>query len=149
MPQWDFLNFLADKGRRFPGLKVLMNTEVTALAEAGGRVVGVEATTPDGPLAVRAELVVGCDGRTSVVRHAAGLIVQELGSPIDVLWFRLSRRPGDPGQVLGHLSRDKMLVTIDRTSYWPVSYTHLDVAISTAFGSGALESFRVWTDQVA
>ena len=141
MPQWDFLNFIAEKARRFPALKVLMNAEVTALAEVGGRVVGVEATTPDGSLAVRAQLVVGCDGRSSVVRHAAGLIVQELGSPIDVLWFRLSRRPGDPGQVLGHLSRDKMLVTIDRSSYWQCAYVIGKGGIGQVQARG-LEAFK-------
>ena len=141
MPQWDFLNFLADKGRRFPGLKVLMNTEVTALAEAGGRVVGVEARSADGPLAVRADLVVGCDGRTSVVRRAAGLIVQELGSPIDVLWFRLSRQSGDPDQLLGHLSRDKMLVTIDRNSYWQCAYVIGKGGIEQIHARG-LEAFK-------
>ncbi len=122
MPQWDFLNFLAQQGRRFPQLKVLMQTRVTALSEHAGRVVGVEASTPQGPLSVRAQLVVACDGRDSVVRQAAGLTLRDLGSPIDVLWFRLSRQPGDPEQVLGHLSRDKMLVTIDRTSYWQCAY---------------------------
>jgi 2-polyprenyl-6-methoxyphenol hydroxylase-like FAD-dependent oxidoreductase len=141
MPQWDFLDFIAAQGRQFPTLKVLMKTQVTALAQAGGRVVGVEATTPDGPLAVRAQLVVGCDGRTSVVRHAAGLIVQELGSPIDVLWFRLSRRPGDPGQVLGHLSRDKMLVTIDRNSYWQCAYVIGKGGVEQVHARG-LEAFK-------
>jgi 2-polyprenyl-6-methoxyphenol hydroxylase-like FAD-dependent oxidoreductase len=122
MPQWDFLNFLAEQGRRFPLLTLMMQTQVAALIEDAGQIVGVEANTPHGPLSVRAELVVGCDGRDSVVRQAAGLAVQDLGSPIDVLWFRLSRQPGDPEQVLGHLSRDKMLVTIDRNNYWQCAY---------------------------
>ena len=69
-----------------------------------------------------AELVIGCDGRASIVRRAAGLAVQDLGSPIDVLWFRLSRQSGDPQQVLGHLSRDKMIVTLDRNSYWQCAF---------------------------
>jgi 2-polyprenyl-6-methoxyphenol hydroxylase-like FAD-dependent oxidoreductase len=141
MPQWDFLNFLAAKGRRFPMLKVLMQAEVTALAEAGGRVVGVQATTPDGALAVRAQLVVGCDGRSSLVRRAAGLRVQELGSPIDVLWFRLSRQSGDPAQVLGHLRRDKMLVTIDRDDYWQCAYVISKGGIERVHASG-LEAFK-------
>ena len=133
MPQWDFLDFLAQQGRRFPPLTVMMQTQVTALTEEAGRIVGVEASTAHGPLAVRAQLVVGCDGRTSVVRQAAGLTLRDLGSPIDVLWFRLSRQAGDPDQVLGHLSRDKMLVTIDRTSYWQCAYV---------IGKGSMQQLR-------
>jgi 2-polyprenyl-6-methoxyphenol hydroxylase-like FAD-dependent oxidoreductase len=141
MPQWDFLNFLAQQGRRFPALTVMMQTQVTALSEHAGRVVGVEAGTPQGPLAVRAELVVGCDGRDSVVRQAAGLTVRDLGSPIDVLWFRLSRQPADPGAVLGHLSRDKMLVTIDRSSYWQCAYV-IGKGGMKKVRAGGLEAFR-------
>src|ERR1700722_20364727 len=122
MPQWDFLNFLADKGRELPTLQVIMRAEVKALIENGGRVVGVEATTPDGPLQLHAQLVIGCDGRSSTVRKAAGLAVEELGSPIDVLWFRLSKQAGDPQQVLGRITRDSMLVTIDRDSYWQCAF---------------------------
>jgi 2-polyprenyl-6-methoxyphenol hydroxylase-like FAD-dependent oxidoreductase len=122
MPQWDFLNFLADKGRSYPALKVMMSAEVTSLIESGGRVTGVRATTPDGPLEIFANLVVGCDGRGSTVRAASGLMVQALGSPIDVLWFRLSKRAGDPEQVLGRLGVNSMIVTIDRTDYWQCAY---------------------------
>ena len=141
MPQWDFLDFLAQQGRRFPPLTVMMQTQVTALTEEGGRVVGVEASTPHGRLAVRAQLVVGCDGRASVVRQAAGLTLRDLGSPIDVLWFRLSRQAGDPDQVLGHLSRDKMLVTIDRTSYWQCAYVIGKGGMQQVQARG-LEAFR-------
>jgi 2-polyprenyl-6-methoxyphenol hydroxylase-like FAD-dependent oxidoreductase len=122
MPQWDFLNFLAEKGRRFRSLKIMMSTPVTQLTEAGGRVIGVQAISPQGPIDIRATLVMGCDGRSSTVRDAAGLAVQDLGSPIDVLWFRLSKKPGDPEQVLGRLGADKMIVTIDRTDYWQCAY---------------------------
>src|SRR5271168_848378 len=122
MPQWDFLNFLADKGRRYPALKVLMSAEVTSLIESGGRVAGVRTTTPDGPIEILANLVVGCDGRGSTVRAASGLVVQALGSPIDVLWFRLSKREGDPEQVLGRLGANTMIVTIDRADYWQCAY---------------------------
>jgi 2-polyprenyl-6-methoxyphenol hydroxylase-like FAD-dependent oxidoreductase len=122
MPQWDFLNFLADKGRRYSALKVMMSAEVCSLIESGGRVAGVRATMPGGPLEILADLVVGCDGRGSTVRAASGLVVQALDSPIDVLWFRLSKRAGDPEQVLGRLSVNTMIVTIDRTDYWQCAY---------------------------
>lgn len=122
MPQWHFLNFLLEKGRRFPSLRILMRAQVTGLLRTAGRVNGVEVTTPDGPLQVHAGLVVGCDGRSSTVRAAAALPVQDLGAPIDVLWFRLSKKPGDPLQVLGHLEPGSMIVTIDRTEYWQCAY---------------------------
>ncbi len=122
MPQWDFLNFLADRGGRFPALKIMMSTQVTTLLESDGRVVGVKAAAVGGPLEVHADLVIGCDGRSSTVRDASGLVVEDLGSPIDVLWFRLSKRAEDPGQILGHIGRDKIMVTIDREDYWQCAY---------------------------
>jgi len=141
MPQWDFLNFLAGKGRRFPALKVLMSAQVTSLIETGDRVTGVKATTPGGPLEVRADLVIGCDGRTSTVREASGLVVQDLGSPIDVLWFRLSKKPGDPEQVLGRLNVDTMIVTIDRTDYWQCAFVIGKGGIERIHADG-LEAFK-------
>ena len=122
MPQWDFLDFLAGKGRRFPALKVMMSAQVTGLLETAGRVTGVTAATPGGPLEIQAGLVVGCDGRTSTVRAASGLVVETLGSPIDVLWFRMSKKAGDPEQVLGRLGASTMIVTIDRTDYWQCAF---------------------------
>ena len=141
MPQWDFLNFLADKGRRFPALTVMMSAQVTSLTENAGRVVGVKVTTPNGPLEVRADLVIGCDGRTSTVREASGLVVQDLGSPIDVLWFRLSKKPGDPEQVLGRLNVDTMIVTIDRTDYWQCAFVIGKGGIERVHAKG-LEAFK-------
>src|ERR1700704_1678716 len=91
MPQWDFLNFLAERAARYPTFTLRMRSEVTGLIEEAGCVVGLHAITSDGPLEVRASLVVGADGRHSVVRTIAGLKVDELGAPMDVLWFRLSR----------------------------------------------------------
>jgi 2-polyprenyl-6-methoxyphenol hydroxylase-like FAD-dependent oxidoreductase len=141
MPQWDFLNFLADKGRRFPALKVMMSAQVTSLIEDAHRVVGVKVTTPGGPLEVRADLVVGCDGRDSTVRAASGLVVQDLGSPIDVLWFRLSKKPGDPEQVLGRLGANTMIVTIDRTDYWQCAFVIGKGGIGHVHAEG-LEAFK-------
>ena len=122
MPQWDFLDFLAGKGRRFPALQIMMSAQVTGLLETAGRVTGVTAATPGGPLEIQAGLVVGCDGRTSTVRAASGLVVETLGSPIDVLWFRMSKKAGDPEQVLGRLGASTMIVTIDRTDYWQCAF---------------------------
>jgi 2-polyprenyl-6-methoxyphenol hydroxylase-like FAD-dependent oxidoreductase len=141
MPQWDFLNFLAERGSRFPALKIKMSAEVTGVIQNAGRVAGIQGKTVDGPLEVRADLVVGCDGRASTVRAASGLSVQDLGSPIDVLWFRLSKKGGDPEQVLGRLRADTMIVTIDRTDYWQCAFVIGKGGIGRIHAAG-LEAFR-------
>src|SRR6266536_2869396 len=105
MPQWDFLDFLADHARQYPTFRLVMNARVTGLLTEGGRVVGVTAETPDGPLEVRAPLTVGADGRHSVVRELAGLAVVNVGAPIDVLWMRISRRPDEPDVPFGRFDR--------------------------------------------
>jgi 2-polyprenyl-6-methoxyphenol hydroxylase-like FAD-dependent oxidoreductase len=122
MPQWDFLNFLAEAGDRFPGFHLGMESEVTDLVEEAGRIVGLRAQTPDGPIEIRADLVIGADGRHSVVRERAGLAVKNLGAPIDVLWMRLSKQPGDPGQSAGRINYGRMLVTLDRGDYWHCAF---------------------------
>src|SRR5579862_4413430 len=118
MPQWDFLNFLSDRGRRFPGFQLRMQCEAVDLMRDGATVVGVEAHSPEGPVYIQADLVVACDGRHSSMRRAAGLEVQEFGVPIDVLWFRISRRAGDPEQVLGNINYGKALILINRGNYY-------------------------------
>jgi 2-polyprenyl-6-methoxyphenol hydroxylase-like FAD-dependent oxidoreductase len=97
MPQWDFLNFLAERGKRYPNFQRCMNTEATGLLWSGGRVIGVQAKTPGGSLRVESDLVVGADGRGSVIRKEAGLEVTDLGAPMDALWMRLPKSPTDPG----------------------------------------------------
>jgi 2-polyprenyl-6-methoxyphenol hydroxylase-like FAD-dependent oxidoreductase len=141
MPQWDFLNFLSQKGRRFPSLQIMMSTEVTGLLQSAGRVEGVNAKTVAGALEIHADLVIGCDGRASTVRAASGLTVQDLGSPIDVLWFRLSKSAGDPGQVLGRLGPNTMLVTIDRSDYWQCAFVIAKGGIAQIHAKG-LEAFK-------
>jgi 2-polyprenyl-6-methoxyphenol hydroxylase-like FAD-dependent oxidoreductase len=141
MPQWDFLNFLAERGSRFPALKIKMSAEVTGLIQNAGRVAGIHGMTVDGPIEVRADLVVGCDGRSSTVRAASGLLVQDLGSPIDVLWFRLSKKGGDPEQVLGRLRADTMIVTIDRTDYWQCAFVIGKGGVGRIHAAG-LEAFK-------
>ena len=122
MPQWDFLNFLAEAGGRFPGFHLAMESEVTNLVEEAGRIVGVRAQTLDGPIEIRADLVVGADGRHSLVRERAGLPVDNLGAPIDVLWMRLSKSPGDPGQSAGRINYGRLLVMLDRGDYWQCAF---------------------------
>jgi 2-polyprenyl-6-methoxyphenol hydroxylase-like FAD-dependent oxidoreductase len=118
MPQWDFLNFLAEKAKRFKSYRLLTRTEATDLIEENGAVVGVRAKGPDGDVDIRADLVVGCDGRASVVRARAGLAVEDIGAPMDVLWFRLSKRHGDPGETMGRFNAGQIFILIDRGDYW-------------------------------
>lgn len=122
MPQWDFLNFLAREGARYSGFHLRMQTEVTDLLLEGDRVVGVRATTPDGPLDVRATLTVGADGRHSLVRSRAGLSVEEFGAPMDVLWFRLSRRQVDPEDPMGRFDTGRIFVMLNRGEYWQCGF---------------------------
>jgi 2-polyprenyl-6-methoxyphenol hydroxylase-like FAD-dependent oxidoreductase len=122
MPQWDFLDFLAEEGSRYPGFNLRMETEATDLIEEGGCIVGLRAEAPGGPVELRADLVVGADGRHSVIRQRAGLPVTNLGAPIDVLWMRLSKGPGDPGQTAGRINYGRMLVMLDRGDYWQCAF---------------------------
>src|SRR5882762_8345089 len=141
MPQWDFLDFIADHGSLYPTFNLKMRAEVDELIEEGNRVVGVKARTSEGPLEIRADLVVGADGRSSIVRERAGLDVEELGAPIDVLWFRLSRQPNDPGQVLGRVVAGKIMVMLNRESYWQCGYIIAKGALDKLKQRG-LEAFR-------
>jgi 2-polyprenyl-6-methoxyphenol hydroxylase-like FAD-dependent oxidoreductase len=122
MPQWDFLNFVAEKAARYPGFDLMMKAEVTGLIEESGRVVGVRANTPDGTIEVRADLVVGADGRSSIVREKAGLQVEEFGAPMDVLWFRLRRTAEDPVATMGRFDTGRIFVTLNRGDYWQCGY---------------------------
>lgn len=118
MPQWDFLNFLAEQGRRYPAFTLVMQASAEALLQDGGVVAGVSAMTPEGLLEVRSDLVVAADGRNSILRPQAGLQLDDLGSPMDVLWFRLSRRPDDPRETMGVFEPGRLMVHINRGDYW-------------------------------
>ncbi len=122
MPQWDFLNFLVERGRRFLHLDLLMQAEVTDLLRDGHRIAGVHATTPKGSIEVRAKLTVGADGRHSTVRRLAGLAPRNVGAPIDVLWFRVSRDAAAFDQTFGRIQQGRMMVTLDRGDYWQCAY---------------------------
>ena len=122
MPQWDFLNFLADHGKGYRTFDLRMQTEAVGLVEENGRVVGVQAKTPDGELQIRADLIVGCDGRHSIMRAKAGLQSDDYGAPMDVMWFRLSRRPSDSEETFGHIEGGRMMVMLNRNDYWQCAY---------------------------
>lgn len=122
MPQWDFLNFLAEHGNRFSGFALKMETEVTGLVQESGRVIGVHANAPHGAIEVRADLVVGADGRNSIVREKAGLQVKDFGAPMDVLWFRLARNTEDPVATMGRFDAGRIFIMINRGEYWQCGY---------------------------
>jgi 2-polyprenyl-6-methoxyphenol hydroxylase-like FAD-dependent oxidoreductase len=195
MPQWDFLNFLVEQGRRFPTFHVTIQAEVRELIREppgtvpffgghqrfagrgekgdcpplrerfsdGERIVGVRAATPDGPLEVRAELVVGADGRHSTVRRQAGLAVQDLGAPIDVLWMRISRRATDRRNPLGRFDRGRVFIMLDRGDYWQCAFVihkggfddirqrgiealRADIAAIAPFLADRLDELRDWNE---
>jgi 2-polyprenyl-6-methoxyphenol hydroxylase-like FAD-dependent oxidoreductase len=122
MPQWDFLDFLAREAARYPGFALRQQAEVTELVLTDGRVTGARARTPGGALTVDADLVVAADGRHSVLRAQAGLTVEDLGAPMDVLWFRLSHRPEEVGRTMGRFDRGQIVVLIERGDYWQCGY---------------------------
>jgi 2-polyprenyl-6-methoxyphenol hydroxylase-like FAD-dependent oxidoreductase len=141
MPQWDFLDFLAKQGKRYPKFNLRMETEAADLIFDGGNVTGVRAKTPEGDFDIRAALVVGCDGRHSTVRQNAKLEVEDIGAPIDVLWFRLSRKTGDTEETGGHMEAGKMLVMLNRRDYWQCAYVIPKGGIETVKREG-LAAFR-------
>jgi 2-polyprenyl-6-methoxyphenol hydroxylase-like FAD-dependent oxidoreductase len=122
MPQWDFLNFLREAGKRFGSLKVMMNTEAVDLIRRGETITGVRAKTPDGIVDIEADLTIACDGRHSTVRERAGLEVEEIGAPMDVLWFRVGRKADESENLFARVERGKMMITFDRGDYWQCAY---------------------------
>ncbi len=163
MPQWDFLDFLARSAARYPGFRLRMSAKAKALIEEGGRVAGVKAQTADSKLEVRARLVVGADGRHSNIRQAAGFVPQEIGAPMDVLWFRLSRRPGDPAETFGRFAEGRIMALINRGEHWQLGFVvpkgsieqlharglpafREEVGRMAPFARGRLDEIRAWDD---
>jgi 2-polyprenyl-6-methoxyphenol hydroxylase-like FAD-dependent oxidoreductase len=122
MPQWDFLNYLREAGKRFASLKVMMSTEAVDLIRNGNRIAGVRAKTPEGMIDISADLTIACDGRHSTVRERAGLQVEEIGAPMDVLWFRAGKGPNETERIFARVDPGKMMVTFDRGDYWQCAF---------------------------
>jgi len=137
MPQWDFLKFLAAQASRYPDFTLRMQSEVVSLVERNGRVAGCR----DRSTEIEADLVVGADGRHSTVRVLAGLEVEDLGAPIDVLWFRLSRKESDPPGSMGRFERGAIFVLINRREYWQCGFVIPKGAADDVRKAG-LDAFR-------
>jgi len=147
MPQWDFLNFVFEHGCRYPSFRMRMRTEVTGVIEENGRVVGIRANTTDRPLEVRADLVVGADGRNSVVRASAGLAVENVGASMDSVQLHLSKRADDPRQFL-YSDRGKTMVTIDRGDYWHCGFA-VPKGTADKMQAKGIEDFRASIVEIA
>jgi len=148
MPQWDFLDFVRDHAERYRGFRLMQNAEVTGLLQDAQRVSGVQVNTIDGPLEIRADLVIGADGRHSTVRRAAGLKVHDIGAPIDVLWMRLPSKASDPPDTGAHIGPGHFFVTIHRGEYWQCAYVIAKGGIDDIRARG-LDAFRQELAQAA
>ena len=148
MPQWDFLDFLARHAKRYPTFQLEMRAAATGLIEEAGRGAGLRATTDGGALEVRADLVVAADGRTSVLRERAGLHVEDLGAPMDVFWFRLSRRPQDPTATMGRFDIGRIFVLINRGEHWQCGFV-IPKGSAEEVRRRGLEAFRAQVGQLA
>jgi 2-polyprenyl-6-methoxyphenol hydroxylase-like FAD-dependent oxidoreductase len=163
MPQWDFLNFLAEEAKRYPAFDLRMQARAEELIWEDGRVAGVRAQTPEGTLDVRADLTIAADGRESLLRGRAGLDVVELGAPMDVLWLRLSKRPEDPHETFGYIRDGRIMALIDRGVYWQCAYVipkgtlaelhergldefHAQIAAIVPFLADRVDELKGWDD---
>jgi len=163
MPQWDFLNFLCRHAKKYPHFQLRMEAEVTGLLTENGRVTGVKAVMPGGSPEIRADLVVGADGRSSTVRACAGLEVIDSGAPIDVLWFRLPKHADDPAQAFGFVGLRQFMVLIDRADYWQCAFVirkgsfderklgglkqfREEIGHCASFLSGRMDGLKSWDD---
>ncbi|MES2330287.1 MAG: FAD-dependent oxidoreductase [Bacteroidota bacterium] len=142
MPQWDFLNFISRQASKYPGFTLLTEAVVYELIKDGQRTTGIKANTPNGPIEIHANLIVGADGRSSDVRRLAGLNVINTGAPIDVLWFRLSKNSAtDPKQTLGRFEGNRMMVLLNRGDYWQCAYVIMKGELETIKSKG-IEGFH-------
>ncbi|HYC14193.1 MAG TPA: FAD-dependent oxidoreductase [Stellaceae bacterium] len=163
MPQWDFLNFLATQAKCFPRFALRKQSEAIELIETPAGVCGVKALTPAGLLEVHADLVVGADGRHSTIRQQARLETEQLGAPIDVLWFRLTRRTADRAETGGYVRPGSFFVMINRDDYWQCGYVirkgafdairredisafRARIVRAAPFTAGVIEGLEHWDD---
>jgi 2-polyprenyl-6-methoxyphenol hydroxylase-like FAD-dependent oxidoreductase len=148
IPQWDFLDFMAREARRLPNFELRMGAKALGVIEEGGTIVGADVEQAGQRIAIHADLVVAADGRHTTLRGSAGLVSEDLGAPIDVLWFRLARNPDDPSRTGGNISPGAMLVTLNRDTYWQCAYVIPKGSLETLQAQG-IAAFRDKVVQVA
>ncbi|HEX8621277.1 MAG TPA: FAD-dependent oxidoreductase [Allosphingosinicella sp.] len=144
MPQWDFLDFVAEEARAYPHFTLVQNAEATGLVEEG-RVVGVRYVSGGDERSIRARLTIAADGRTSRLREAAGLPVRDLGAPMDVFWFRVPKERAEGNQTTGVFASGRIMALIDRGDYWQCAYV-FPKGMADEVRAGGIETFR---DEVA
>jgi 2-polyprenyl-6-methoxyphenol hydroxylase-like FAD-dependent oxidoreductase len=148
MPQWDFLDFIANEAKAFPNFHLLMETEAKELLTQDERIAGLGAIGPHGHLQIRAGVTIAADGRHSALRDQSGLKVRDLGAPFDVLWLRLPVLPGDPADLIGKVKGGQLLVMIYRTDYWQCAYL-IPKGGFDAIKADGLSKFRARLKQIA
>ena len=163
MPQWEFLDFVADEAAQYPGFTLLMNAEATGLVEEGGRVVGVRYRQDGEEREIRSRLVVASDGRRSVLREEAALPLRSLGAPMDVFWFRLPKQRTADNDSRGVFAGGRIIALIDRGDYWQCAYVfpkgqaeqvrvrgldafRSDVAAVAPMVAGQVDAIRSWDE---
>lgn len=137
MPQWEFLDCVADLARRYPAFELRMGAEASDLVWDGDRVAGVIC---DGR-AIGAKLVIAADGRRSLLRERAALPLEDLGAPIDVFWFRLSKERTDDNRTTGVIKTGRLLALLDRGDYWQCAYVFAK-GMAGALRDRGLDDFR-------
>jgi 2-polyprenyl-6-methoxyphenol hydroxylase-like FAD-dependent oxidoreductase len=141
MPQWEFLDFVADEARRYPHFRLIMNAEATGLETEAKRISGVHYVHSGESRTIRARLVIACDGRHSVLRGEAGLPVRDLGAPMDVFWFRLPKRRGEYNETTGVFGPGRIIALIDRGDYWQCAFVFAKGEAAAVKARG-LDAFR-------
>lgn len=123
MPQWDFLNFLSTQAQTYKNFRLMLRTEATGLIEEAGLVKGIIAqSAEEGPIEIFAGLSIAADGRHSILRQKAGFVPEEIGAPMDVLWFKLSRQANDKAETFGRMESGRILILINRGDHWQCGY---------------------------
>ncbi len=133
MPQWDFLDFVAEEARKYPHFELQMGAEATGLVRNGDRVTGVTYRQQGEAREISGRLVIAADGRRSVLREASHLPLEEIGAPMDVFWFRVPKARTARNESTGVFTGGRIMALIDRGDYWQCGYV---------FAKGEAEAIR-------
>ncbi|HEV2747468.1 MAG TPA: FAD-dependent oxidoreductase [Allosphingosinicella sp.] len=148
MPQWDFLDFVADEARRYPSFGLTMGAQATGLIEREGKVAGVSYRHQGEERHLSARLVIAADGRGSTLRDLSALPLRSLGAPMDVFWFRLPKESGPKNESTGAFTGGRIMALIDRGDYWQCAYVFAK-GEAEAIRARGLDAFRADVARVA